>query len=131
MSAPRFDYARYVAVFNSGDDDALCAEFFHPDAVMLSAGRVVEGRDALRAFLAWAHDGVRETLAPVHVARDGDVLLAEVDITFTASRDWQDFPIAPLRAGQAVTAKFAAIYELRDERVARLKTFRWPAGQTG
>lgn len=124
-----FDYDHYVAVFNSGDDDRLCAEFYHPDARMLTAARDVIGRDALREFLRWAHDGVRETLAPVHVARDGDTLIAEVDISFTASADRPDFTIAPLKAGESCTAKFVAVYELDGDRVRTLKTFRWPAGK--
>lgn len=128
MAEP-FDFARYVALFNTGDDAGLCETFYHPDAVMLTGEREVVGRDALKAFLDWAHDGVRETLHPVAVARTGDTVLAEVDIAFTASRDWPDFPIAPIRAGETVVSKFIAVYELRDERIARLKTWRWPAGR--
>ena len=128
MTEP-FDFDRYRALFNVGDDDALCDTFYHEDAVMLTAEREIVGREGLRAFLRWAHDGVRETLHPVAVARTGDTVLAEIDIAFTASRDWPDFPIAPITAGETVVAKFVAVYELEDERVKRLKTWRWPAGR--
>ncbi len=124
----RFDFARYVALFNEGDDVKLCTTFYHEDAVMLTAQREIAGRQALIDFLTWAHNGVRETLHPVAHARTGNTVLAEVDIAFSASRDWAEFPIAPIKAGQTIVAKFCAIYELEDERIKRLKTMRWPAG---
>lgn len=126
--AARFDYARYVALFNTGDDARLCDEFYCEDAVMLTAQREILGRQGLKDFLAWAHNGVRETLHPVAYARTGDVVLAEVDIAFSASRDWPEFPIAPIRAGETIVAKFCAVYELEGERIKVLKTMRWPAG---
>ncbi len=125
----RFDYDRYVALFNAGDDDRLVDEFWRPDCEMLTAERQVKGRDGLKAFLAWAHDGVRESLHPVAVARDGDTVLAEVDIAFTASRDRLDFVLGPLKAGERFVIKFCAIYELEGEQIRRLKTMRWPTGR--
>jgi hypothetical protein len=125
----RFDYARYVALFNAGEDERLVDEFWRDDCEMLTAERQVKGRDGLKAFLAWAHDGVRETLHPVAVARDGDTVLAEVDIAFTATRDHPDFALGALKAGERFVIKFFAVYELEDERIRRLKTMRWPIGR--
>jgi hypothetical protein len=128
MRAPRFEFSRYAEVFNSGDDDRLCEEFYHPDAVMMTETRRIEGRDALLQFLRWAHDGVRETMAPQRYARDRDTVLAEVHITWTAAKDRPDFSIQKLKAGDAITARFCAVYELQDERIRLLKTCRWPVG---
>lgn len=128
MTQP-FDYDTYVTAFNEGDDAALVARFFHEDAVMLTADREVRGRAALEEFLAWAHDGVAETLHPVAVARTGDFVVGEVDIAFSAARDRLDFPLHPMRRGDLVIIKFAASYRLRDERIAVLKTWRWSAGR--
>jgi hypothetical protein len=49
-----------VADFLTGDDDALVARWFAEDCVMESGSGTFEGREGMRRFLAWAHDGVRE-----------------------------------------------------------------------
>ena len=123
------DFARYVELFNRGDDQALCDHFYADDAVMQTSDRLVEGKPALLEFLAWAHDGVRELLRPQHVVQADDCILAEIDIDFFAQRDRDDFPFQPLKRGETITAKFFVVYELRDGKVARLKTSRWPVGR--
>lgn len=123
------DYRAYEALFNSGDDAALVARFFAPDTRMVSANGVREGADGLIAFLAWAHDGVREVMRPqVVLSRDG-LLFAEVDMDFHATRHRPDFPFGELHPGDTVTVKFFVTYRLDGEgRIAELKSMTWPPG---
>jgi ketosteroid isomerase-like protein len=120
------DYSAYQAVFNSGDDDALVERFFHEDVVFTGGSRLHEGREALRGFLAWAHDGVREVMRPQRVAREGDTLFAEVDMDFHATKERSDFPFGHLMPGDSVTVKFLVAYTLKDDRVIALKSMTWP-----
>jgi len=58
------DFNRYIEVFNSGDDDALVDGWFTDDIVYFGANRKIEGKEAWRGFLKFAHDGVREIFRP-------------------------------------------------------------------
>ena len=123
------DYEAYEALFNTGNDAALVARFFAPDTRMVSANGVREGADELLAFLAWAHDGVREVMRPqIVLSRDG-LLFAEVDMDFHATRHRPDFPFGELHPGDMLTVKFFVTYRLDEEgRIAELKSMTWPPG---
>jgi ketosteroid isomerase-like protein len=121
------DYAAYEALFNTGDDEALVERFFADDCAMVSANGTRRGRSELLAFLRWAHDGVREVMRPQTVLSTDDLLFAEVDMDFHASKVRDDFPFGPLRPGDLVTVKFFVTYRLdADGRIAELKSMTWP-----
>jgi hypothetical protein len=125
----KLDYDAYEALFNTGDDAALVARFFAPDTRMISANGVREGADGLLAFLAWAHDGVREVMRPQTVLSGDGLLFAEVDMDFHATKHRPDFPFGELYAGDMVTVKFFVTYRLgQDGRIAELKSMTWPPG---
>jgi hypothetical protein len=121
------DYQAYEALFNTGDDQALVARFFAPDTRMVSAGGTREGADGLLAFLAWAHDGVREVMRPQTDLSGEGILFAEVDMDFHATRHRPDFPFGELHPGDLVTVKFFVTYRLNEGgRIAELKSMTWP-----
>jgi ketosteroid isomerase-like protein len=123
------DYHAYEELFNSGDDEALLARFFDDDVRFTGGVREYVGKEQLRAFLHWAHDGVREVMRPQHVLQQGDVLFAEVDMDFHASKERADFPFGALQPGDLVTVKFFVLYRLREGRVVELKSMTWPPGK--
>jgi hypothetical protein len=59
-------------------------------------------------MLKFVHAGVRERLQPIMVVRQGDRLMAELNVVFTPSVDRPDLPFGPLKAGQSLTMKFFA-----------------------
>lgn len=121
-----FDYADYVEVFNSGDDETLVERFYHDDLVFTGGSRRHEGKQGLKDFLAWAHDGVREVMRLQHWARSGDVLFADVDMDFHATKERPDFPFGHLHPGDSVTVKFHVTYTLKDEKIVALNSMTWP-----
>lgn len=128
--SPVFDYGAYIALFNSGDDEALVERFFAEDCEMLSANGVRRGKQGMREFLAWAHDGVRECPRIQHYVQDARSLFADIDMDFHATRHRPDFPFGALHPGDSITVKFLARYDLDDSgRIARLSTMTWPPGQ--
>jgi ketosteroid isomerase-like protein len=124
-----FDYREYEAVFNSGDDAALVARFFDDDVMFTGGTRQYRGKAQLAAFLAWAHDGVREVMRPQQVLQQGDSLFAEVDMDFHATRPRPDFPFGALLPGDLLTVKFFVLYRVAHDRVVELKSMTWPAGK--
>jgi hypothetical protein len=124
------DYQAYEALFNSGDDEALVERFFARNTRMVSSTGTREGADELLAFLAWAHDGVREVMRPqVVLSRDG-LLFAEVDMDFHATKHRVDFPFGEMHPGDLITVKFFVTYTLDGEgRIVELKSMTWPPGR--
>lgn len=120
------NYDDYVALFNSGDDEALVHQYFADDIVFTGGSRQHSGKQALLGFLAWAHDGVREVARPQNVLQRDDLLFAEVDMDFHATRERPDFPFAHLHPGDSITVKFFVTYRLRHGRIVELKSMTWP-----
>ncbi len=123
------NYDQYEAVFNTGDDAALIERFFDDDVRFTGGTREYRGKAALRAFLDWAHDGVREVMRPQNVLQRDDLVFAEVDMDFHASKERPDFPFGHLRPGDSVTVKFFVTYRLREGKVIELKSMTWPPGK--
>jgi ketosteroid isomerase-like protein len=122
------NYTEYEQLFNTGDDAQLVARYFHDDVVFTGGAREYHGKEALKSFLDWAHDGVREVMRPQNVLQRDDLLFAEVDMDFHASKERKDFPFGHLQPGDLVTVKFFVTYRIRDGKVAELKSMTWPPG---
>jgi ketosteroid isomerase-like protein len=121
-------FADYIAAFNRYDDDALIRDFWTEDCLMQSGPKVYRGHAGMLEFLAWAHDGILETMRPQAVIESGERIFAEIDMDFTATRDRPDFLFGPLKTGEALTVKFFAHYKTRGGKVERLHTATWPMG---
>lgn len=65
------DYNDYIRVFNTGDDALLLERFFDENVTFSGGSRTYEGKAALKGFLDWAHDGVREVMRPQNVLQRG------------------------------------------------------------
>jgi ketosteroid isomerase-like protein len=123
------NYNEYEALFNTGNDAALIERFFDDDVVFSGGNRDYRGKAQLKAFLDWAHDGVREVMRPQNVLQQGDLLFAEVDMDFHASKERPEFPFGHLRPGDLVTVKFFVTYRIRNGKVTELKSMIWPPGK--
>ena len=123
------NYDEYIALFNTGDDAALVERFFADDLVFTGGSGAYEGKAALKGFLDWAHNGVREVMRPQHVLQQGDLIFAEIDMDFHASRERPEFPFGHLRPGDLVTVKFFVTYRLHNGKVVELKSMTWPPGK--
>jgi hypothetical protein len=122
-----FDYEAYIADFLTGDDDALVECWFADDCAMESSRGTFEGREGMRRFLAWAHDGVRECPRVVAYVQQDSSLFAEIDMDFHATKERPDFPFGHLYPGDSITVKFLAHYMLDEAgQIRRLKTMFWP-----
>jgi ketosteroid isomerase-like protein len=122
-------FSDYMAAFNRYDDAALLRDFWTEDCVMQSGGRLMRGHQEMIEFLNWAHDGILETMRPKVVMQEGDLIFAEIDMDFTATRDMPDYVFGPLKAGESHTVKFFVQYRTRDGKVAHLKAMTWPPNQ--
>jgi ketosteroid isomerase-like protein len=123
------NYNEYEALFNTGDDATLVQRYFDDHVIFSGGSREYRGKAQLNTFLAWAHDGVREVMRPQNVLQQGDLLFAEVDMDFHASKERADFPFGHLHAGDLVTVKFFVTYRIRGGKIVELKSMTWPVGK--
>jgi hypothetical protein len=66
-------------------------------------------------------------MRPQTVISGDNILFAEVDMDFHASKERADFPFGHLFPGDMVTVKFFVTYRLDDEgKIAELKSMTWP-----
>lgn len=123
-----FDFNSYIEDFNVNDDEATVPKYYTPDVIVEGPDRTLNGRQEWLDGLKFIHAGVRERLQPVLVVREGDKLMAEVNVQFTPSVDRPDFPFGPLTAGQPLTMKFFASYRLRGHQIFHLTLGCWLPG---
>jgi hypothetical protein len=123
------NYDDYIALFNTGDDAALIERFFADDVLFSGGSRDHRGKAGLKGFLDWAHDGVREVMRPQNVLVRDDLIFAEIDMDFHATKERPEFPFGHLHPGDLVTVKFFVTYKVRDDKVVELKSMTWPPGK--
>lgn len=123
------DYDEYIRVFNTGDDALLLERFFDENVTFSGGTRSFQGRAELKGFLDWAHSGVREVMRPQHVLQRDDLLFAEIDMDFHATKERPEFPFGHLRPGDLVTVKFFVTYTVRGGKIVELKAMTWPPGR--
>ena len=125
-----FDYLAYLDCFLTGDDDALVERFFAEGCAMHSGSGVREGKQGMKDFLAWAHDGVRECPRLQRYVQEADVVFADIDMDFHCHAPRPDFPFGPMMPGDTITVKFLARYDIdADGKVVKLTTMAWPPEQ--
>lgn len=125
-----FDYLAYLDCFLTGDDDALVERFFAEGCEMHSGSGVRSGKQGMKDFLAWAHDGVRECPRLQRYVQEPDVVFADIDMDFHCHAARPDFPFGAMMPGDTKTVKFLARYDLDGEgKVTRLTTMAWPPEQ--
>lgn len=121
------DFREYERRFNAGEDEALVDEYYAEDCEFVATTRHLKGKQALKDFLAWAHDGVREVMRPQVIVEGRDHLFVQVDMDFHATKERPDFPFGHLRPGDLITVKFFVTYHLNEEgKVKRLDSVTWP-----
>jgi len=121
------DFGEYERLFNAGRDEELIDLFYADDCEFVATTRHLKGKEALKGFLAWAHDGVREVMRPQLVVRGEDHLAVQVDMDFHCTKARPDFPFGAMLPGDLITVKFSVTYHLDAEgKVRRLDSFTWP-----
>jgi len=100
--------------------------YFTEDVVYENPGGLeYSGRDNVINYMRGVHrgDAIKETITPVRVVMDRDVVAAELIIRLDATIDVPDHNIAPLKKGDSIAHRVSAWYTLRGGRIARLKVY--------
>jgi hypothetical protein len=125
-----FNFYKYAEAFNSGDDKAMVDAFWVDDLEVWSgrgakAEKIASGKESFLKFLNFAHNGVREIMRVQTLIQHPDNIFAEIDMDFHATKDRPDYPFGHLKPGDFMTVKMFCLYDLRGDRLARLKMAAW------
>jgi hypothetical protein len=120
----REDYERYVAAFNARDYDTVF-DFYAENPRLAFFGVEITTREQLKAFYAFMHAYVRETVTVERFAGSDELAAVEAvvriegvnDLTREAldARGMQQF--FPIRAGEVQEMRQYIHYHLRDGRI--------------
>ncbi len=114
-------YRAYLDCFNRRDYDGVLAHF-SDDPEIGFAGYAFRGRETIRAFYAFFHDHVTETIAIRRFVSDADMIAIEAVVRLEGRKDLTHAALearglgrlVPLAAGQIVEIPQFIHYHLRD-----------------
>src|SRR5512136_1097392 len=119
----RQDMLNYFEDYNTGDYEKTMKKYYTPDAVFESADYKLEGRDKIVKFMTESHKGSTEMMKAKHLLVDRDVAAAEIEAVIQVFEDKPNFHIRPLKKGDSITLRMAAIYDLRDNKISHVRLY--------
>ena len=119
------DFRGYVAAFNAGDYDGF-GRFYADDVVFELGGAMkLVGRDAILDFYRGVKAHIHEVVTPLDVVVTPTRLAMYCRTTFECFVDWPEFPIRPVKAGEAWEVETIALYELENDRFRHIRGARF------
>ena len=112
----------YIAAFNRGDSQAYGAHYCDDVILVIAGHTVLRGPRAIFDFYARIRDGTRRTIAIVSVLARGNLLAAELESEFLATRDLPDFAPGPMRAGDRLFLDSFVFYDLERGKYKRIRS---------
>jgi hypothetical protein len=119
------DMFKYFEEYNTGDYEKTMKKYYTPDAVFESPDYKLEGRDAIIQFMIESHKGTKEIMKIKNMLADGGLIAVEIEAVIQVSEDRPDFHIRPLKKGDSIPLRMAAIYGTSDDRISSVKLYRF------
>ena len=119
------DFRSYVAAFNAGDFDGFGR--FYADNVVFELGSAMrlEGRDAILDFYREVKAHIDEVVTPLDVIVAPTRIAMHCRTSFDCFRDWPEFAIRPVEAGERWVVETIAMYEIVDDRFTHIRGARF------
>ncbi|MEE1494843.1 MAG: nuclear transport factor 2 family protein [Anaerostipes hadrus] len=114
---------QYYDAYNGGGYDKAP---FSDDLVFESLFGKVEGRENVIKHLIEAHGGdiVQEKLVPTNILINNNRVGVELDGELSFKEDVPDFPFGTAKKGESIVVKFAAFYEIADDKIKKVTVYR-------
>lgn len=124
----RAGYERYLAAFNARDYDAV-ADFYVDPPRMEFFGIVITSRDELKAFYAWLHSCVKESVSIHNFAASETATAVDAIVRIEALRDLTRADLDakgatgffPIRAGDVQEIRQFIFYTTRGGRIEKVE----------
>ncbi|MET3472204.1 hypothetical protein ABIC78_002739 [Novosphingobium sp. 1529] len=124
----RAGYERYLAAFNARDYDGV-ADFYVDPPRMEFFGIVITTREELKAFYAWLHSCVKETVSIHNFAASETATAVDAIVRIEALRDLTRDELDakgatgffPIRAGEVQEIRQFIFYTTRQGRIEKVE----------
>ncbi|MBB3359527.1 MULTISPECIES: nuclear transport factor 2 family protein [unclassified Novosphingobium] len=124
----RAGYERYLAAFNARDYDGV-ADFYVDPPRMEFFGIVIATREELKAFYAWLHSCVKETVSIHNFAASETATAVDAIVRIEALRDLTRDELDakgatgffPIRAGEVQEIRQFIFYTTRQGRIVKVE----------
>ena len=120
------DYLEYIDYFNSRKYD----NYYTEDVVVELPSLTLEGKAAVREFYQHMGNYVHETIRVKKLIAGESSLEAHVWSDFYCIRDWDDFPLRPVRKGDMIRVELVVYYTLRDGKFCHIRGVRAASGRS-
>lgn len=114
----------YTAAFSAGLAPQYSSYYTDDVTLVLPSAPALAGKQAIIDYYSAMRGQVRESVEVQSVVFGEHALSAQVFSNFTAVADAPDFPVGPLRAGQAWRVPLNVNYTLRDGLISRIEVSR-------
>ena len=112
----------YYETYNRSIDEAILT-FYTDDAVFEYQDLTLTGKEALLNHFVGFQQAIKETMTPQNILIDGDRVAVEVDSRMEVKIDLPDFLGTPRKAGELITGKFSAFYNIQDNKICHIRIY--------
>lgn len=124
----RARYDQYLAAFNAKDYDAV-ADFYVDPPRMEFFGIVIRSREELKAFYAWLHSCVKESVTLRNFAASETCTACDAIVRIEALRDLTREELDakgatgffPIKAGEVQEIRQFIFYKVRDGKIEKVE----------
>ncbi len=117
------DLQRYIDAF-IGRRYAEQISYYAPDVIYKVGTLTLTSPDAIAAFYADFHEYVREHVAIVEFAKNGDTVAVALDSKFEAFRDYERHGLS-FKVGSPLRIVSLVFYKLRNGKIRRIRMGRY------
>ena len=117
------DLRRYLEFFNNRRYAEQIA-YYAPDVIYKVGSLTLASPEAIAEFYADFHTYVKERVALVEFARNGDTVAVALDSHFEAFRDYEKHGLS-FKVGSPVHILSLVFYKLREGRIHRIRMGRY------
>jgi len=113
----------YLKHFHEGDYEDTGLIYYAEDAIFELPGNSYVGRRNIVDHFVEFHTGLKETMKPVNVLSNGNVVGVEMVSEIDFLEDKPDFNIRPVKRGDSIKIRICAIYDLRDNKISHARVY--------
>ena len=114
-------FRHYIDAFNRQDGETY-GRYYTIDVELLTAGgTALRGRQAILDFYARVASGTRRTISVLNVVANANLLAAELESEFVATRSVPDFVSGPMHEGDRLYLNSFVFYDLESGLFKRIR----------
>lgn len=122
----RSEIMKYYDAYNNGDFETVSA-YYSDDLTFEYQGKKYEGKKAVFDWFAELGQAFSEKMTPTNILLEEDRMAVEMENIIEAKVDIPNLlgKSITIKAGESVTMRFGAFYDIRDEKFHYIRLYRF------